>query len=121
MKFLKWLRDAHNDASYVQKNASGNKPDLDYELCMLDDCKQKRDMYIENMATLAITDIDKTIATYEDQVHAFITRGKVIICSIISEKISKLKKARQIVQKRIAASAFLSAPRSYRCEAELPL
>lgn len=121
MKFLKWLRDAHNDASYLQKNASGNKPDLDYELCLLDDCKQKRDIYVEDMATLAIIDIDKTIATYEDHVHAFITRGKVIICSIISEKISQLKKARQIVQKRIAASAFLAAPRRYRFEPALPL
>jgi uncharacterized membrane protein len=110
MKFFKWLfSDTQNDPSILQKNASGNKPDLTYELCLLDECKQKRDMYIENMATLEIEDLDKTIAAYEDQVNAFFSKGKIIICRIIAEKLRQLKKARKIVLKRVQTS-MLPAP-----------
>lgn len=107
MKFFNWLfRDTQNDASTLQKNASGNKPDLDYELCLLDECKRKRVVYIESMTTLKIEDIDKTISAYEDQVTAFFSRGKVIICRIIAEKLRQLKKARDIVQQRIHTPDF---------------
>ncbi len=111
MKFFKWLfRDIQNDPSILQKNASGNKPDLDYELSLLDECKRKEDMYIESMTSLAIEDIDKTIAAYEDQVNVFFSKGKIIICRIIEEKLRQLRRARKIVQKRIQKSMLLPAP-----------
>ena len=120
MKFFKWLFREQNDALTLQKNASGNKPDLDYELCLLDECKRKRDMYIEIMATLEMADIDKTIAAYEDHVNAFFSRGKIIICRIIEEKLRQLKKARKIVQQRIHMPPLM--PSSYhRFESALPL
>ncbi|MDQ6845037.1 MAG: hypothetical protein M3Z92_11905 [Bacteroidota bacterium] len=107
MKFFKWLfGHADHEAFDLQKNASGSNPDLDYELQLLDECKRKRDVYIEKMTTLRIEDIDKTIATYEDQVNAYFLREKVIICRIIEEKLSQLKKARDIIQKRINVPAF---------------
>ncbi len=32
-----------------------------------------------------IEDLDKTIAAHEDQVNAFFSKGKIIICGIIAE------------------------------------
>ncbi len=120
MKFFKWLfRDIPDDAATLQKNASGSRPNLDYEFSLLDECKRKRDSYIESMSTLEIEDIDKTIATYEDQVNAYFSKGKVIICRIIAEKLSQLKKAREIVQKRIHPSTLLPASRHF-LDSELP-
>ncbi len=79
---------------------------MDYELSLLEECKQKRDENIKEMAALKIEDIDRSIAAYEDQVSAYISRGKVIICTIIEEKISQLKRAREIVQTRIFTPSF---------------
>ncbi len=121
MKFFKWLfRDAPNNALALQKNASGRKPDLDYELSLLDDCKRKRNLHIESMATLKIEEIDKTIAAYEDQVNAFLPRGKVVICRIIAEKLDQLKKAREIIQGQIHIATFLPVPHQH-FEPGLPL
>ncbi len=112
MKFFKWLfRDTPDEASALQKNASGSRPDLDYELGLLDECKRKRDMYIESMTNMKIEDIDKTISAYEDQVTQYFSREKVIICRIIAEKLSQLKKAREIVQERLHISTLLPASR----------
>ena len=121
MKFFKWLfKDAPNNALALQKNASGSKPDLDYELSLLDDCKRKRNVYIESMAALQIEEIDKTIAAYEEHVNAFVPRGKVVICRIIAEKLDQLKKAREIVQRRIHDATF-SQPLHQRFETGIPL
>ncbi|MDQ6764318.1 MAG: hypothetical protein M3015_17070 [Bacteroidota bacterium] len=110
MKFFKrLLGNAPGRADDLQKNASGSKPDLDYELSLLEECKQKRDANIEDMATLKIEDIDRSIAAYQDQVNAYISRGKIIICRIIEEKISQLTTARKIVQKRMPAPAFFTS------------
>ncbi len=67
-----------------------------------------------------IEDLDKTIAAYEDQVNAFFSKEKIIICRIIAEKLRQLKKARKIVQKRIQTSMLLPAPH-HRFESPLSL
>ncbi len=108
MKFLNWLfTRAFDNASALQKNASGPRPNLDYEFAVLDDCMQKRRQYIKSLTTLEIEEIDKTIEAYEEHINAFFSRGKVIICRIIAEKLMQLRKAREIVQRRIHTATFL--------------
>ncbi len=109
MKFFKrLLGNTTVSAHDLHKKANSNKPDVDYELLLLEECKQKRDSHIKDLANLKIEDIDRSIAAYEDQVNAYISRGRIIICTIIDEKISQLKKAKEIVQKRISAPSLIS-------------
>lgn len=110
MKFFNFRSGATAPrAKDLQKNNAGNTSNFDYELCLLEDCKQKREANIKEMAALKIEDIDRTIAAYEERVSAYISRGKVIICAIIEEKVSQLKKAREIVYtRRFAPSFFLT-------------
>jgi hypothetical protein len=109
MTLFQWLfGPKHKDVAVLQKDASGSYEGLDYELNLLDECKRKRNIYIERLATLKIEDIDRTIAEYEDQVKAC-SKERFLVFRIIEEKLSQLKKAREIVEKKIMMTSFLPA------------